>query len=60
MFFDMQKNILINCDKTNVKKTSFGQNKRYKKSTLFLASSNSEFYFYFAILIRAEAQGSSL
>ena len=40
----------------------FGQNKRYKKCTLFsFASSNSsKFYFSFALPVRAEAHGSSL
>ena len=47
---------------TNVKKISFGQNKRYKKCTLssFRSSNSWQFYFQFAILILAEAQGSSL
>ena len=41
---------------------TFGENKRYKKCPYFsFASSNSsQFYFEFAILIWAEAQGSSL
>ena len=46
----------IHLDKTNVKK------KRYKKCPLFSfeTSNSSQFYFKFAILIWAEAQGSSL
>ena len=47
----------INWDKTQMlKKNFFGQNKHYKKCTLFsFASSNSwQFHFYFAIFIRAE------
>ena len=47
---------------TDVKKISFGQNKEYQKYLLFsfTSSNSSQFYFWFAILIWAEAQGSSL
>ena len=47
---------------TDVKKISFRQNKQYKKYLLFsfTSSNSSQFYFWFAILIRAEAQGSSV
>ena len=67
MFFDIYKSIssksLFNTLHIEIKhRTFFGQNKRYKKGILFLfaTSNSSKFYFEFAILIRAEAQGSSV
>ena len=54
---------IIHCHKTQMlKKNFFGQNKWYKKYPIFSFTSpnSSQFYFWFAILIWAEAQVSSL
>ena len=51
----------IHWDKPH-KKISFGENQRHEKCPLFsfTSSISSQFYFWFAILICAEAQSSSL